>query len=105
MTFEKEQKVYFIWKDKDKTKKKKDIDWTVREAIVIADKFPKPNVSLRGIDNSFRKTLDRKYIFDTREAAEQKADYWNNWGKYHAPGYNINNRRGKTNKKYKNKNK
>ncbi len=80
MTFEKGQKVYFIYRIK--AAHKNSHKWKVNEGIVVSDNGRTPKVEIK-VAKGLLKMVKRKHIFVDLRCAESRCEYWNHWGKYH----------------------
>ncbi len=80
MTFEKGQKVYFIYRVK--AAHKNSHKWKVNEGIVVSDNGMNPKVKIKVVKGVL-KTVKRNHIFVNLRCAESRCEYWNHWGRYH----------------------
>lgn len=81
MVFTEGQEVYFMYRVKRKHRNAH--MWKVEPAIVVSDKEKSNSKVVVKTANQNSMSIRRKLIFDTKEKAEQKCDYWNHWNTYH----------------------
>lgn len=75
MVFTEGQEVYFMYRAKRKHRNAH--MWKVESAIVVSDKEKSNSKVVVKTANQNSMSIRRKLIFDTKEKAEQKCDYWN----------------------------
>lgn len=80
MVFKEGQEVYFL--NRIKKKHHNAHMWAVEPAIVVSDKANNHRVEVKTSDQNIV-SIRRRVIFETKENAEEKCDYWNHWDRYH----------------------